>query len=130
MCKDCSIFMGFTTRVHSLNNVVLWYKQLKYRFLDSAHILCAYRLMDPDIAHMQDCMDDGELGSGRRLLQLLIDGSHENVTVYVVRYHKGRNISSISFPCVPVSQFSLFSSVQLIRGHSYKLGIASRVTTN
>ena len=93
--------MGFTTRVHSLNNVVLWYKQFKYRFLDSAHILCAYRLMDPDIAHMQDCMDDRELGSGRRLLQLLIDGSHENVTVYVVRYHKGRNIGSISFPCVP-----------------------------
>ena len=92
--KNGTKMFGFAAKVHSIEQVAECYKQLKYRFLDATHIVCAYRIMDPDVAHMQDCIDDGELGAGRKVLMSLIDNSVENVAVYVVRYHRGPNRAS------------------------------------
>ena len=95
--KNGSKFLGFAAKVHSLDDVVNGYRQLKYRFIDATHVICAYRIMDPDVAHMTDCIDGGELGAGRRLLQMLIDNSHANIAVFVVRYHRGPNIGPSRF---------------------------------
>ena len=70
--------------MHSINDVVMAYKQLKYRFMGATHIMCAYRILDPDVAHMQDCLDGDEFGAGRRLLQMLIDNSAHNTAVFVM----------------------------------------------
>ena len=66
--KDKSEFTGFAARAYSIKDMLTAYKQLRYCFMDSTHIMVAYRIMDPDVTHMQDCVDDGELGAGRRLL--------------------------------------------------------------
>ena len=95
--KDHSTFMGFATKVHSIQQVADAYRQLKYRFMDATYIMCAYRIMDPDIAHMSDCVDGGELGAGRRLLEMLFDESFENMAVFVVQHHRGPNLGPIRF---------------------------------
>ena len=95
--KSGSTFLGFSTKVHNIQQVVSAYKCLKYRFMEATHIMCAYRIMDPDVIHNTDCVDGGEFGAGRRLLQMLIDENCENVAVFVVRHHRGPNIGQIRF---------------------------------
>ena len=56
--------------------------------------------MDPDIVHMHDCVDDGEMGAGRKLLFSLIDDGVENTAIFVVRYHRGPNIGCIHFDII------------------------------
>ena len=98
--KNKSEFIGFAARAYSVKDVLTVYKQMRYRFKDATHIMCAYRIMDPDVIHMQDCVDDGELGAGRRLLLQLIEGDHTNVMVFVVRHHKGPKIGPIRFSMI------------------------------
>ena len=98
--KSGSTFKGFAAKVHSIEDVADVYRQLKYRFLEATHVICAYRIMDPDVAHMVDCVDGGEWGAGRRMTQMLIDESFQNIAVYVVRYHKGPNIGPIRFSMI------------------------------
>ena len=98
--KDNSTFTGYSAKCYSIQQVLDGYRQLKYRFLESTHIICAYRIMDPDVAHMVDCVDDGELGAGRRLLEMLIENSYENTVVYIVRHHRGPNKGPIRFSMI------------------------------
>ena len=93
--KSGSSFAGFAMKTHSIEDVIGGYKQLKYRFLESTHIMCAYRIMDPNVAHMTDSVDGGKLGAGRRLVQMLAEESFENIAVYVVRHHRGPNIAPV-----------------------------------
>ena len=95
--KKNSKFMGFAARVHKIQDVLLAYKQLKYRFPDATHIMCAYRIMDPDVVHFQDCADDGEFGAGRRILQMMEEQSYKNCVAFAVRHHDGPNIGPIRF---------------------------------
>ena len=98
--KNGSIFFGFSAKVHSLQEVVMGYKQLRYRFLDATHVMCGYKIMDQDVAHMQDCVDGGELGAGRKLLKVINDEGYENVAVYVVRFHRGPNLGPVRFDMI------------------------------
>ena len=98
--KSGSTFIGYAQKAMTVKDVVDGYKQLKYRYMDATHIMCAYRLMDPDVAHMIDCIDGGELGAGRRLVDMLIENSAENMVVYVVRFHRGPNIGAIRFQLI------------------------------
>ena len=100
LSRDNSHFLGFATKTHSIEEVVKAYQQLKYRFADADHIMCSYRILDPDVAHMQDSLDGGEFGAGRRLLQLLIDQGQNNVAVFVVRHHLGPNIGPARFELI------------------------------
>ena len=95
--KAGSTFIGFAAKVHSINDVVTAYRQLRYRFMEVASIMCTYRIMDPDVAHMQDSIDNEEYGAGRRLLQMLIDNSVKNKAVFVIRKFKGQHIGPIRF---------------------------------
>ena len=82
--KDGSKFMGYAAKVHSIQEVVDIYMQMRYRFADASHIMCAYRILDPDAAHMQDGVDNGEWGASRRMLKMMADENFNNVAAFVV----------------------------------------------
>ena len=109
--RNGSTFIGFAAKVHTIQDVANCYKQLKYRYMEAAHIMCAYRIMDPDVAHMTDCIDGGELEAGRRLLQLLLDESGENIAVFVIRFHKGPNIGPVRFQYIVDTAKAAISNV-------------------
>ena len=95
--KNGSTFIGFATKTDNIQQVLEGYKQLKYQFMDADHVICAYRIMDTDLVHNMDCVDGGELGTGRRLLQMLVDQCYENIAVYIVRFHNGPNLGPQHF---------------------------------
>ena len=90
-------FLSFALKVHSLEQVTDAYLQVKYHFANASHVVCAYRILDPDVAHMQDGIDDGEIGASRRILQMMIDQSFNNCVVFIVWHHSGTNIGPIRF---------------------------------
>ena len=98
--KNGSTFLGFAMKAHTTEQVVLGYKQLKYRFLDATHLICGHRIVDPDVAHMTDSVDGGELGAGRRLVKYLMEHSCENIAVFVVRFHRGPNLGPQRFDLI------------------------------
>ena len=98
--KAGSTFTGYAAKVYTVQEVVECYQQLRYSFMDATHVMCVYRIMDPDVIHMQDCMDNGELGAGRCLLLNLIEDAAENVAVFVIRYQYGGNIGPIRFEMI------------------------------
>ena len=98
--KSGSRFVGYAMKVHKIEEVAMAYKQLKYRFMDATHIICAYRIMDPDVIHMQDCVDGGEWGAGRRMLEMMQENSFNNVATFVVRHQNGPNIGKIRFDMI------------------------------
>ena len=63
--------------------------------MDATHIMCAYGILDPSVVHMQDCLGGNETGSGRHLLQMLIDNSYKTIAIFMARHHKGPNIGPI-----------------------------------
>ena len=63
--------------------------------MNASHIMCAYGILDLSVVHMQDCLDGNETGSGRHLLQMLIDNSYKNIAIFMARHHKGPNIGLI-----------------------------------
>ena len=98
--KDGSHFLAMAKQVYSIQEVIDAYKQVKYRFADGTHLMCAYRILDEDVAHHQDAIDDGEFGAGRRLLQMMIDKSFNNRAVFVIRHHQGKNIGPVRFQII------------------------------
>ena len=98
--KSGSSFHGFPAKVHTIEDVLCGHQQPKYRFMDCSHIMCVYRILDPDVAHMTDSIDGGELGDGCRLVQMLLDQSCENLAVYVIRRHRGPNIGPSRFELI------------------------------
>ena len=95
--KQGSRFFAYAGRAHTQQDVIEMYKQMRYRYADADHVICAYRLLDEDIANSQDSVDDGELGAGRKILNMLIENGQGNCAVYVVRYHDGPNLGKVRF---------------------------------
>ena len=98
--KNDSKFFAYTAKAHTISQVLDRYRQIKYRFLDATHMMCAYRLLDPDVAHMTDSIDGGELGAGRRLVEYLIENSCENTVVFVIRMHCGPKLGPVHFDMI------------------------------
>ena len=98
--KDGNIFLGFAAKVFTTENVMDVYRQMKYRFADAHHVICAYRILDPDAAHMQDAVDDGEIGASRRMLEMMFEEDFKNCAVFVIRFHSGMNLGPVRFDLI------------------------------
>ena len=95
-----STFIAHASRVHSIQEIVDIYKQMRYRYADTTHVMCAYRILDEDIANSQDAIDGGELGASRKILNMMIDNLYGNCAVYVIRYHNGPNLGPQRFKII------------------------------
>ena len=93
-------FTAYVASVYSITDVTDCYKQLVYRFPDASHIMCAYRILDPDLAHMQDAVDHGEIGAGRRMIDMMNEKEFNNKAVFVIRIHSGMNIGPTRFKII------------------------------
>ena len=87
-----SQFIAYATKVRTLQEVCKAYLHLKRLHAGSNHVTMAYRLGSLDKANDEDYVDDREFNAGRKLLQLLINGEHESVAIFMVRYYGGKHI--------------------------------------
>ena len=82
-----SRFIGYTSEVETVEEVNELYTALRLHHMDAQHIVCAFRIPGRQVAKLCDYNDDGELGSGRRILYMLKDAGIYNRAVFVVRYY-------------------------------------------
>ena len=81
-----STFTGFAIEVNNIEDIRSAYLHFKVKYADAAHVIMAYRLPGVNKAYDKDFLDDGEHGSGRRILKHLIDSDITSRAVFVVRY--------------------------------------------
>lgn len=95
-----STFVGFATKVHSVNDVNSKFnKLLTDRKIQKAnHLMRAYRIKRPNSdVIFEDCDDDGEAAAGSRLLHLLNLMDAWDVYVVVARWFGGVHIGPVRF---------------------------------
>ena len=82
-----SEFYSHSAKVCSIRDVTRAYLKMRLKYGDATHIMCAYRLAEPDGPFDQQAIDDGEYGGARRILDELTQKEAKNVAVFVARYH-------------------------------------------
>ena len=88
-----SEFIGFSFKTGQFAEVKRAYRKLKTIHPSADHIVAAYNLRNTS-----GYQDDGETGSGSRLLyNVLKESKPTNVVVFVVRYKNGLNIGPTRF---------------------------------
>ena len=90
-----SDFMAFTFKTDQLLEVKRAYKKLKGMHSATDHIIAAYNLRTTS-----GYQDDGELGSGTRVLKFLKETRPLNIAVFVMRYKNGKNIGPTRFEII------------------------------
>ena len=85
--ENGSQFTAFAIKLQSLTETKRAYTRLRQLHSSAAHIVAAYSFKNWD-----GFQDDREFGEGHRLLRILTDNQHNNVAIFVVRYHNGPNL--------------------------------------
>ena len=92
-----SEFRSFYQRVTSTQEVQDGLAKLKIKHGDASHIAVAYRLDAPKGPFKQGYNDNGETGTGRKILQELNEKDVKKVAVFVVRYYGGTQLGKRRF---------------------------------
>ena len=92
-------FIGYATRAYDIREVREAYQHLKLKHPDATHIVVAHSFADPR-PELTDYSDDGEVGAGRRMVDLLLQNNTTEIAVYIVRYHSGRNLGPRRFELI------------------------------
>lgn len=113
-----SKFIAYAAAVQDHADIQAAYVRVKTKFASASHIVCAYRLPGKETHTLQDFADDGEIGAGRVILNVLKEELLMNVAVFMIRFHGGRNLGPTRFELIKkVSQ----SAIQNLRAKSEKM---------
>ena len=75
-----------------MDDVRYAYMQLRKKYGDATHIMCAYRIEGANEPANQDYADDGEHGGGHALFDFLKEQGIMNRAVFVTRKYSGRSL--------------------------------------
>ena len=80
-----NVYYAYAYVTNSIPEVRSIYKHLRMKHHDATHIMMAHNIagLQPEL---KDYADNGEVGSGNRLLSKLIDGKFVDTAAFVVRY--------------------------------------------
>ena len=87
-----SVFRAHTLKVQNSTDVRLAYKKLKLLFPESNHIMLAYAVKTYVGSH-----DDGEHGSGKKILSILTNSGRNNTAISVTREYGGAHLGQRRF---------------------------------
>ena len=79
-----SHFRGHAVRIDNSTDIKLAYRKLKMNYPESNHIMMAYTLKK-----YTGNQDNGEFGTSRKLLQLLLNRGYNNTAIFVTRQYGG-----------------------------------------
>ena len=102
-----SKFQAFIASATTHQQIRQFYMKLKLTRPTARHIVCAYVIPGP-VHTSCDFHDDGEPGSGRILLQYLLDNNIKDKVIFVVRKYGGVKIGSSRFSCYKQAVDSAF----------------------
>ena len=95
--QDGSSFVAYAVPVNSHLTVENTYMRLRLKHPRAKHIVCAYTIPGmPRFKHEEYC-NDGEIGAGKMLMNLIKINQLTNIAIFVVRTQNGGNIGSVRF---------------------------------
>ena len=97
--KD-SKFISMAQKVCTMEEVRLGYRQMRIKYRDATHIMCAYRLNNSRGPCNQNSADNREYGAGRTLLKYLKEQEVTGVYIYIVRYYGGQRLGPHRFQII------------------------------
>lgn len=100
LTKESSLFTSCAAKVSTLEEVQTAYHKIRRLEPEATHVMCAYRLPGMDFINLQSFVDDGEHGSGRALLDLLIERKEFGRAVFVARYYEGVHLGALRFKLI------------------------------
>lgn len=92
-----NFFVGYATSVTNHSKINDAYKKMKLLHGEATHIACAFKLRSVAAPYDEGGCDDDEHGASRILLQLIQEGRHTNVAVFMVRYYSGIKLGPLRF---------------------------------
>ena len=97
--KENSCFSGYATEIKTHQHVREIYKKIKLLQPNARHIAVAYWIQGSPAHIGQDYHDDGEIGCGKRLLQLLQNHDLKKFAVFIARKYGGIKMGASRFDC-------------------------------
>ena len=105
--KEGSRFTAYVAKIDDVQQIREMYIKMKIIQPAARHIPCAYWLPGQQQKHYnQSFVDDGEPGSGRVLLNVLLDKELEGYVVFGVRKYGGVKIGTDRFTCYAMAAYS------------------------
>lgn len=92
-----STFVGYAAEIFSAEQAQKYYDALKMKVPDATHIACAFLIPAESVAKSYGCIDDGEHGAGRTLLNMLVKNKAQNRAVFITRHYGGKHIGATRF---------------------------------
>ena len=92
-----SEFLGYYQRVKSVSDVQKGLNKIKIKHGDASHIVTAYNLPNAETPFNQGFEDDGENGTGWRMLDELKQKEQDRIAVFVARYSDGSKLGPRKF---------------------------------
>lgn len=92
-----SFFIAYAAAVHDQDDIRAAYLKVRTKFADATHVVCAYRLPGKNTHNMQDYVDDGEIGAGRVVLNVLKEERLMNIVVFMIRKYGGQHLGPSRF---------------------------------
>ena len=92
-----SDFVSYAFKAKSVKEVNKAYSKIKVKFGDATHISCAYQLENAFGPYRQEAIDDGDIGIGREILQVMKDKEIEYAGVFIVRHYGGTHLGKRRF---------------------------------
>ena len=98
--KEGSCFQGYVADVTNFEDINKAYEWVKFHNMAARHIICAYRLPGPNFPVLQDYYDDDEYGTGKVLLQYMMDAGIKNRVFFVTMRYDGTHIGVKHFNAI------------------------------
>ena len=97
--QDSSEFKAYTIAVSSHQEVQEAYSKVRWVHAAARHIVCAYYLPEESIFEQKGYCDDGEIGAGRKVMDLLVQNHIGSRAIFIVRYYGGTKLGTDRFQC-------------------------------
>ena len=84
--KEGNNFLGFSKCISTYQEIRETYINLKLRFPQASHIMCAYNIPGVDTYYSQDYCDGGDFGVGKHILQMMTKSGISSRAIFVARF--------------------------------------------
>ena len=108
-----SDYLVYVQKVKTINDVQKGLYKMRIKYADATHVSAGYRLEVPKGPFGQSYHDDGEIGTGRAILQAIKDRAVTCVAVYIVRFFGGVKLGKRRFEIVTTLTTAALTTFQM-----------------
>ena len=98
--ENANVFTSFSSKVKTHQEIRRVYTKMKLLYPESRHIMCGYRIKNPEQYHAENACDDGEHAGGQTILNCMKQQKVRNCVVFVIRNYGGHRLGKRRFDII------------------------------